>query len=73
MEEDEKAPVLERLEALRKKIESEKFGFEGERINVTITIGATKSVDEISLEKWVEETDEKMYSGKKSGKNKVVY
>lgn len=73
MEEDEKAPVLERLEALRKKIESEKFGFEGERINVTITIGATKSADEISLEKWVEETDEKMYSGKKSGKNKIVY
>ena len=73
MEEDEKTPVLDRLEALRKRIESEDFGFEGEIFHVTVTIGATKNCDEISLENWVEQTDEKMYSGKKSGKNKTVY
>ena len=73
MEENEKAPVLDRLEALRKRIESEPFGFEGEPIHVTVTIGATKNCDEISLESWVSQTDEKMYLGKKSGKNKTVY
>ncbi|MBR5750234.1 MAG: GGDEF domain-containing protein, partial [Bacilli bacterium] len=73
MEENEKAPVLDRLEALRKRIESETFCFEGETFQITVTIGATKNCDEISLENWVEQTDEKMYSGKKSGKNKTVY
>lgn len=71
-EENDNVSVLERLEALRKKIENEKFGFEGDDIQITITIGATKNLGDLSLERWVEEADEKMYSGKKSGKNKVV-
>ena len=71
-EENDNVSVLERLEALRKKIENEKFGFEGDDIQITITIGATKNLGDLSLERWVEEADEKMYSGKKSGKNKTV-
>ena len=39
----------------------------------TVTIGAMKYSNGISLEKWVNQADEKMYSGKNSGKNKVVY
>lgn len=71
-EENDNVSVLERLEALRKKIENEKFGFEGDDIQITITIGAAKNLGDLSLERWVEQADEKMYSGKKSGKNKVV-
>ena len=71
-EENDEVTVVERLEALRKKIENEKFGFEGDDIQITITIGATKNLGDLSLERWVEEADEKMYSGKKSGKNKTV-
>ncbi|MBR3266848.1 MAG: GGDEF domain-containing protein [Bacilli bacterium] len=71
-EENDNVSVLERLEALRKKIENEKFGFEGDDIQITITIGAAKNLGDLSLERWVEEADEKMYSGKKSGKNKTV-
>ncbi len=71
-EENDEVTVVERLEALRKKIENEKFGFEGDDIHITITIGATKNLGDLSLERWVEEADEKMYSGKKSGKNKTV-
>ena len=63
----------ERLEALRKAIEKEPFGFEGDKMKVTVTTGAMKYSNGISLEKWVNQADEKMYSGKKSGKNKVVY
>ena len=73
MEEGKEIPVLDRLEALRKRIESETFCFEGETFQITVTIGATKNCDEISLKNWVEQTDDKMYSGKKSGKNKTVY
>lgn len=63
---------FERLEDLRKIIEKEIFEFESVRINITITIGVAKYQKDISLEKWVELADEKMYLGKKSGKNKTV-
>ena len=63
---------FDRLEKLRKYIEDETFEFEGERLNITITIGAIAYEDNYSLEKWVELADKKMYSGKNSGKNKTV-
>ena len=61
-----------KLENLRKRIEAETFEFEGVKIKLTITVGAVKYKDGYSLEKWVELADEKMYQGKKSGKNKIV-
>ena len=64
--------LFEVLENLRKTIEKESFIFDEDKIDVTITIGATNFVDDISLEKWVELADAKMYYGKNSGKNKVV-
>ena len=73
MKEKEGGSVLNKLEALRKRIEEEPFGFEGDNMRVTVTIGAMKYSNGISLEKWVNQADEKMYSGKNSGKNKVVY
>ena len=65
--------VLERLESLRKRIENEEFVFEGAKIHVTITIGVADYSKDMSLEKWVERADERMYSGKRSGKNRTVY
>lgn len=40
--------------------------------NIAITIGYVRYVKEMSLEKLVNLADEKMYSGKNSGKNKTV-
>ena len=51
----------------------ETFEFENAKINLTITIGVSQYKDDISLEKWVELADEKMYFGKNNGKNKIVY
>lgn len=65
-------PSLERLETLRKSIEKEQFEFEDTKIHVTITIGASSYIKDLSLEKWVELADKKMYFGKNSGKNKTV-
>ena len=62
----------EKLETLRKSIEKETFEFEGNKHHITITIGAMNYQDNSSLEKWVELADEKMYFGKKTGKNKTV-
>ena len=61
-----------KLDNLRKIIEQETFTFEGSKIKITITIGCIKHQRDVSLEKWVELADEKMYLGKKSGKNKTV-
>ena len=63
---------FDRLENLRKTIEVETFECEEAKINITITIGAVAYEDDMTLEQWVEQADEKMYSGKKTGKNKVV-
>ena len=63
---------LELLEEFRKAVEKRKFEYEGEKLNLTITIGVAQFSKDATLEKWVNRADEKMYSGKKSGKNKIV-
>ena len=63
---------FEKLESLRKAIESEVIEYEGNKHKITITIGAAKYRKDLSVEKWIELADEKMYQGKNSGKNKTV-
>ena len=62
----------EKLEAFRKAVEQEIIEYEGHKHKITITIGAISYRKEYSIEKWIELADEKMYSGKNSGKNKTV-
>lgn len=69
----EKNRSLERLEAFRKEVEKEVFEYEGKTHKITITIGVSNFSREFDLEKWVNDADEKMYSGKKTGKNKIVF
>ena len=73
LENDKEVHPITRLEELRKRIKQEKFEFEGETIQITITIGVADYFDSITLEKWVELADERMYKGKETGKNKIVY
>lgn len=42
-------------------------------IRMTVTIGAAKYKTEQSIEEWIDSVDKKLYAGKCSGKNKVVY
>ncbi len=65
-------PYFDQLEDLRKQIEKQTFEFENVKINLTITIGAAKYQKDITLENWIEIADQKMYSGKNTGKNKTV-
>lgn len=67
-----KESFFERLETLRKLIEKENFEFEGEKLNITITIGAIEYEEDFTIEEWVEQADKKMYIGKNSGKNKTI-
>ena len=68
----EQNEFFEKLETLRKTIEKEAFEFEDIKMNITITTGAVHYSKDLTLEKWVELADEKMYFGKKTGKNKTV-
>ena len=63
---------LNRLEQLRNAVEKETMEIENEKIKITITIGAVNHLKDLSLEEWVELADEKMYTGKNTGKNKTV-
>ena len=68
----DKDNYLDKLENLRKSIEQETFEYENNKHKITITVGAAPYSKDISLEKWVELADEKMYTGKNTGKNKVI-
>jgi diguanylate cyclase (GGDEF)-like protein len=60
------------FETLRKAVEATEFSFDDQPINVTVTIGVSAE-DGSYIDKWIQNADDKLYAGKKSGKNKVVY
>ena len=62
----------ELLERLREKVQNSNIVFEEKEIKVTLTAGLSDKDRNVSLDKWIMSADEKLYSGKHSGKNKVV-
>ena len=68
----EREAFLSLVETLRKRIETEDFIFAEDHIKVTITIGVDSYKNGTSVDQWVKTADDNLYSGKKSGKNKVV-
>lgn len=64
--------IHSRMGDLRKKVESTDFVFDGNKIDVTITIGLAEKKDTRSIDKWIQRADEKLYQGKNSGKNVVI-
>ena len=61
------------LETLRKRVEETAFSYGGETIPVTITVGAARYQQDRALNGWIQSADSKLYDGKNSGKNRVVY
>ena len=61
------------LERLRKTIENRDFIFDGKKMNVTVSIGASTYGKEMrEASELIEKADTALYKAKKSGKNKVV-
>ncbi len=60
------------LETLRQGIEEAVFSYEGKELKITVTIGAAGHEKAIKNEWWISLADEKLYRGKKQGKNRVV-
>ena len=45
---------------------------EGGSISITVTIGVSKYAEGMTNDGWISQADEKLYYGKKNGKNQVV-
>jgi len=59
-------------ERIRKKIEEATTTFEGKPINITMTFGIAESIPGYRIEQLIQQADDKLYIGKKNGKNQVV-
>ena len=61
------------LQALKEAVERTPFTYQGQEIPVTITVGASFHQAGQSLDGWIQSADAKLYQGKNSGKNRVVF
>lgn len=61
------------LESLRDKIEHYTFEFFNHEFNITMTFGVEEYSSRFGTEEAIKKADEKLYLGKESGRNKVVY
>lgn len=59
-------------ERIRKKIQETTSNFEGHSIKITMTFGVSESIPGFKIEQIIQQADEKLYYGKKHGKNQVV-
>ena len=60
------------LEQLRVSVSEQQFDFDGKTVSVTLTLGAAAQ-PELSVDEWIRRADDKLYDGKRSGKNKLVF
>ena len=63
---------IDMLDRARKAVERQSLWHEENRVNVTITIGVAPYQDGYTTSEWINVADEKLYEGKKSGKNQVA-
>lgn len=60
------------LERIRRTVEETDFIYEGTKIKLTITIGMASHMEDQTIDEWINIADMKLYSGKHSGKNRLV-
>lgn len=69
----ERLAVCDILEEVRKAVESYAFEYEGQKIRLTVTIGVAAHRKRQTVDEWINRADKKLYQGKQTGKNKLVY
>ena len=69
----DKTIAAQQMEGLSEKVSREAFVFEENNISLTVTIGIADRNEADSIDKWIQAADIRLYEGKKSGKNRVVY
>ena len=61
------------IEQVRNKIAQAPFEYDGKKIVVTITAGASVYENGMTVDGWIKSADKKMYEGKRKTKNAVVF
>ena len=64
--------AYEHLEYLRKKISNTEIDFENQKIKVTVTVGMCTGTNLSDYELVIRNADDRLYYGKRNGKNRVV-
>ena len=60
------------LEKLLKTVEKTEFKYDGNNIEVTVTIGIAKLENNENADQWIKHADDNLYYGKNNGKNQIV-
>lgn len=63
----------DKIEDLLKNIRERDFQYEGQVIKVSMTIGVKEMEEGIPYEKIIKKADDKLYTGKRNGRNQIVY
>lgn len=64
---------LARLDRLRQAVGAYNFRYESHIIHTTITIGVVEYIDGESIAEWIGRADRKLYEGKESGKDRLIF
>ena len=64
--------TINKIDGIRERIANNKFLFEARPIHATVTIGVSEYKDDITIDEWINSSDDKLYQGKKNGKNQIV-
>lgn len=65
--------AVTRIEKLRRDISDHVFNWRGTALHITMTFGVCRGDENLTVEKFVELADKRMYEGKARGKNQVVF
>jgi diguanylate cyclase (GGDEF)-like protein len=60
------------MEKMRQEIIAEPVMFEQQSIPVTITVGIADRQADSSIDSWIQDADNRLYTGKSNGKNQIV-
>lgn len=63
----------DKVEQLLQTIRNADFEYEGQHVQVTMTIGVKEMDMELSYEKVIKVADDNLYMGKRNGRNQIVY
>ena len=61
------------LEDLREKVQKTKIAAGEQQISVTMTFGLTEFFVYDGIDETLKEADDKLYHGKKEGRNRIIY
>ncbi len=61
------------LDNLRRDIQESEFLYEGQTIKTTVSIGAATFESNLSMDKFLQLADDRLYKAKESGRNRVVH